>query len=636
MTVLATISFHFEFWPLLVILALAWIVPMGSSLLRLQKIPSVVLEIILGYIIGRHLLINADETSMQILDFLALTGFIFLMFLSGLEINMDDIRDSFPRNRKSLRNFAHNPLLMATLYFIICLVISYAGSELLAGMAGIDNTWYFALIMVTTSVGIILPVLKNRGETKSSFGQMIITSAAISDIFSIILFTFTAYILKHSFSPEILLILVLFALLYLMHNLGHRFRHIPVLKKISFQLSHAASQLSIRGTSLLVFTFVVISQFISTEVVLLGAFLSGILLSSFLHKERSLLMVKLDGMGYGFFIPIFFIMVGVRFDPLALKEFEASLLPLLLAILALMFAIKIIPSLIWAKSYGLNRSLSGGFLLSSRLSLIIAAAAVGLELGVISTGINSLFIIMAIISCLISPMIYNLINKNVKAPSSRTIIVGGSSKGVLLSRRLTIHEKQSVIIENDNKRYSDMVSKGLKSVRADGLDPSTYRTINLRPDNYVFVDTGSDENNIRICKLLKEELLHDRIISVAHHLGVENKLNALGIETVDTRRVLSTEIENLIIRPITYNSLVDSFEHFTLEEILITRKEIDGRAVKNIAFHKDAILIMVKRGNNIFIPKGDSHLRLGDTVNILGTGTALEMAREIFTGNKYS
>lgn len=636
MTVLATISFHFEFWPLLVILALAWIVPMGSSLLRLQKIPSVVLEIILGYIIGRHLLINADETSMQILDFLALTGFIFLMFLSGLEINMDDIRDSFPRNRKSLRNFAYNPLLMATLYFFICLVISYAGSELLAGMAGIDNTWYFALIMVTTSVGIILPVLKNRGETKSSFGQMIITSAAVSDIFSIILFTFTAYILKHSFRPEILLILVLFALLYLMHNLGHRFRHIPVLKKISFQLSHAASQLSIRGTSLLVFTFVVISQFISTEVVLLGAFLSGILLSSFLHKERSLLMVKLDGMGYGFFIPIFFIMVGVRFDPLALKEFESSLLPLLLAILALMFAIKIIPSLIWAKSYGLKRSLSGGFLLSSRLSLIIAAAAVGLELGVISTGINSLFIIMAIISCLISPMIYNLINKDVKAPSSMTIIVGGSSKGVLLSRRLTLHEKQSVIIENDNKRYRDMVSKGLKSVRADGLDPSTYRKINLRPDNYVFVDTGSDENNIRICKLLKEELLHDRVISVAHYLDVENKLNALGIETVDTRRVLSTEIENLIIRPITYNSLVDSFEHFTLEEISITRKEIDGRAVKNIAFHKDAILIMVKRGNNIFIPKGDSHLRLGDTVNILGTGTALERAREIFTGNKYS
>ncbi|MCF8222504.1 MAG: cation:proton antiporter [Bacteroidales bacterium] len=636
MTTLATISFHFEFWPLLVILALAWIVPMGSSLLKLQKIPSVVLEIILGYIVGRHLLTNADDTSMQILDFLALTGFIFIMFLSGLEINMDDIRDSFPRNIKGLRNFVHNPLLMATLYFIICLVISYAGSELLAGMAGIDNTWYFALIMVTTSVGIILPVLKNRGETKSSFGQMIITSAAVSDIFSIILFTFTAYILKHSFKPEILLILVLFALLYLMYNLGHRLRHIPVLKKISFQLSHAASQLSIRGTSLLVFTFVVISQFISTEVVLLGAFLSGILLSSFLHKERSLLMVKLDGMGYGFFIPIFFIMVGVRFDPLALTEFESSLLPLLLAILTLMFAIKIIPSLIWAKSYGLKRSLSGGFLLSSRLSLIIAAAAVGLELGVISTGINALFIIMAIISCLISPMIYNLINKDVKAPSSRTIIVGGSSKGVLLSRRLTLHEKQSVIIENDNKRYRDLVSKGMKSVRGDGLDPLTYKNLSLSSENSVFVDTGSDENNIRICKMLKEELLHDRIISVAHHLDVENKLNALGIDTVDTRRVLSTEIENLIIRPITYNSLIDSFEHFTLEEISITRNEIDGRAVKNIAFHKDAILILVKRGNNIFIPKGDSHLRLGDTVNILGTGTALEMAREIFTGNKFS
>jgi len=631
MTRLLNITLHFDYWPLLVIIALAWIVPMAISLLRLRRIPSVVLEIILGYFAGRYILVNADDLSIKILEFLALTGFIFLMFLSGLEINMDHIIGSFPRKKPNLRSIQRNPLLMACLYFILCLIISYTGSEGLASLIGMSNTWYFALIMVTTSVGIILPVLKNRGETSGSYGQMIITSAAISDILSIILFTFTAYVLKNGFKIEILFILLIFALFYFMYSVGNRFRHLRLFKKISFQFSHAASQLSIRGTTLLIFIFVVTSQFISAEVILLGAFLSGILLSSFLHKERSLLLVKLDGMGYGFFIPIFFIMVGVKFDPYALGEFDASLFPILVILLFLMYAIKIIPSLIWLRQFGLRKSLSGGVLLSTRLSLIIAASAIGLELGVISSSINSIFIIMSIISCVISPLLYNFLNISVETPPDKTIIIGGSSKGVLLARRLNMHEKVSVIVEKDKKRYKDLVAKGFSTLLSDGLDPRTYKNINIDPSNWIFVDAGSEDTNIRICNMLRKELKHERIISVASCLGLERKFKELDIVTVDTTRVISTTVENLIVRPTTYHTLVDSFENFTIEEIMITNPEVDGQQLKNILFHKDAILIMVKRDNELFVPKGETYLRKGDILNILGTGTALDIARQTFT-----
>ncbi|MEA1886591.1 MAG: monovalent cation:proton antiporter family protein [Bacteroidota bacterium] len=624
------ISLHFDYWPLLVIVGLAWLVPMAISLLRIRRVSSVILEIILGYFAGRYILINADELSIKILEFLALTGFIFLMFLSGLEIDMDHIIGSFPRRKLKLKRIQRNPLLMATFYFILCLIISYAGSESMSSMVGISNTWYFTLIMVTTSVGIILPVLKNRGETTGSYGQTIITSAAVADILSIILFTFTAYVLKHGFRVEILYILVLFALLYLMYRVANRFRHIRLFKKISFQFSHAASQLSIRGTALLVFIFVVISQFISSEVILLGAFISGILLSTFLHKERSLLLVKLDGMGYGFFIPIFFIMVGVKFDPYSLREFETSLVPILVILLILMYAIKVLPSLIWSQQFGVRKAFSGGILLSARLSLIIAASAIGLELGVITPGVNSIFIIMAIVSCFISPILYNIVNKKVETPPTRTIIVGGSSKGVLLARRLNMHEKVSLIIEKDKKRHKELLSKGFTTVLADGLDPGTYKNIEIDPNNWIFVDTGSDDTNIRICNMLRKELRHERIISVANHLRLERKLRGLDVITVDTTRVIATTVENLIIRPTTYHTLVDSFEHFIIEEIMITNPELDGQQLKNIIFHKDAILIMVKRENDFFVPKGDTFLREGDTLIILGTGTALDLARQTF------
>ena len=517
---------------------------------------------------------------------------------------------------------------MAVIYFCSTLILSYAGAMVLSKLVDIQNTWYFALIMVTTSVGIILPVIKTRGEANGAFGQMIIITAAMADILSIILFTFTAYILKNGFRPEITYILFLFAFFYLLYLLGNRFRNLSLLKKMSFQLSHAASQLSVRGTILLLLIFVVISQYISPEVILLGAFLSGVLLSLFLHKERSLLLVKLDGMGYGFFIPVFFIMVGVKFDPTALNEFDLELIPFLIGLLILLFAVKIIPSFLFHKQFGARRAFSAGFLLSSRLSLIIAASAIGLEMGVITPGINASFIIMAISTCFLGPVLYNSINPKDKHQGEKTIIVGGSSKGVLLARRLNIHGRASVIVEIEKKRYKDLNSKGINAFLSDGLDPETYKRINLTASNYIVVDAGSDDLNIRICDMLRKEYKHEKIISMANDRTIEQQLKNLDVETIDIRRVMATTIENLIVRPTTYHALVETFENFSVEEIPVINTKFDGQRIREIAFHKDAILILVKRGTNLFIPHGETYLKTGDILNILGTDSALENTRE--------
>jgi Kef-type K+ transport system membrane component KefB/Trk K+ transport system NAD-binding subunit len=628
MAVLLSISLNFDYLPLLIVVGLAWITPMSLSLLRIKRVPSVIVEIILGYFAGKFILSHSSPESIKILEFLGLTGFIFLMFLGGLEIDMDQVGGSFPRKRINLSRYIKNPLVIAVVYFCVTLALSYAGAAILSKMVDTSNNWYFALIMVTTSVGIILPVIKTRGEASGSFGQMVIITAAVADILSIILFTFTAYILKNGFKVEITFILFLFVFFYLLYKVGIRFRKLSVLKKISFQLSHAASQISIRGTILLLLIFVVISQFISPEVILLGAFLSGVLLSIFLHKERSLLLVKLDGMGYGFFIPVFFIMVGVKFDPSALKEFELTLIPFLFVLLLILFATKIIPSFLFKRHFGTRKAFAAGFLLSSRLSLIIAASAIGLELGVISPGINASFIIMAVATCFLGPVIYNSINPQERHPADKTIIVGGSSKGVLLSRRLNIHGKASVIIEINKERYGNLLSKGINACYADGLNPDTYKKLKMQEPNYVIVDTGSDDVNILICEMLRKEFNHEKIISMANERTIEQQLKNLDVETIDVRRVMATTIENLIVRPTTYHALVESYENFSVEEIPVMNSEFEGHQVKEIAFHKDAILIMVKRGSNLFIPHGETYLKTGDILNILGTDSALENTRE--------
>jgi len=622
-----SISFHFDFLPLMVVLAIAWFTPLLLSGVRLHKVPSVIVEIILGFVVG-HYFIEIDADSLHILRFLALSGFVFLMFLSGLEINIDQIIASLPRRRISVSGYLSNPLLVGISHFVMAMILSYVAAWLLSDMVEIDNIWYFSLIMVTTSVGIILPVLKNRGEINSRFGQMLIIAAAVADIFSILLFTFTASILKNGFHFDLLLILALFVVFYLFYRMGLKLKHVPGLRKISYQLSHAASQINVRSIILLILVFVVIAQYIGEEVILLGAFLSGLLLSAFLHKERSLVMVKLDGMGYGFFIPIFFVMVGFEFDPAAFSEFQNSLVYFLVALLIVLFLIKLIPSFLWRRLFGTRRAISGGFLMSSRLSLIIAASAIGLQLGVISPGINASFVMMAVVTCLLSPVLFNALTPVRILEGSKTVIIGGSSTGVLLARRMHLHAKKVVIVEKDNGRYKEIKEKGLWVFSGDGLQAELYNKIKLRPEDYVVVECGSDKTNMAVSTLLRNEFLHERIISRSGNLNVELQLKRLGVEAVDVRRMMATTIENLIIRPTTYHDLVESFENFSLDEITVGKKVIEGRQVKSIPFHHDAILMIIKRGNSSYIPHGETYLRIGDVLHVFGTATALEDTRK--------
>ncbi|MBS3806063.1 MAG: cation:proton antiporter [Bacteroidales bacterium] len=629
-TVLLNISFNFEFYPLLIVALVAWLIPMLLSLLKLQKLPTVIAEILAGYLIGKFIIAQIPDPHIQSLDFLALSGFMFLMFLSGVEIDVNQILISFPKKKLNMGRFLSNPLLVGFAFFVLSLFLSYGSAHLLDMIIPINNKWYFALIMVTTSVGIILPVLKNRNELNSRYGQMIITAAAIADILSIILFSFTAFIIKHGFQPQLFLILGLFFLFYLFYRIGERLTQKTLFKRLTYQLSHAASQIQIRGTLLLIILFVVLAQFIGKEIMLLGAFLAGLLLSTFMNKSRSILLLKLDGMGYGFFIPIFFIMVGVHFDDSALSQMDSSPWLFLLGLLVVLYAIKLVPGFLWQRIFGFRKAFAGGILMASRLSLIIAASKIGLDFGIISPGINASFVLMAVITCILSPLLYNLISPMEMLKTDKVIIVGGSSSGVLLARRLKMHGKNAIIVENNKNRYLEILSKGLHAHYGSGFDRQTFYKLNLQPHNYVVLITESELKNTRISMMLKDEFQHPKIISKSSSSIIEKHLQRMQVEYLDVTRLMATTIESLILRPSTYHTLVESFENYHVEEITITNERMGGRQIKEIPFHKDGELILVRRGPKANIPHGDTYLHIHDIVTVMGTEAALQDFREKF------
>ncbi len=619
---LLNISFEFNYFPILIVIATAWLVPIVLSLLKFDKLPTVIAEIIAGFIVGKFVIVNFNDVSLSSLEPLALSGFIFLMFLGGLEIDTDQIAASLPRKKLSFSGYLKNPLLVGISFFIISLFLSYIGTLALSKIIEIKNLWYFALIMVTTSVGIILPVLKNRSENNSRFGQMIITAAAIADIFSIILFSFTAFILKNGFQFELFYIVGLIAVFYVFYKIGLRIMQKPLFKKMLYQLSHAASQIQIRGTLLIILIFVVLSQFIGSEIMLLGAFLSGLLLSIFSHKGRSILLIKLDGIGYGFFIPVFFIMVGVQFDISSFYNIDTKLVIFLISLGAILFLIKLIPSLLWARLFGTRKALAGGFLMASRLSLIIAASKIGMDMGIIDSSINASFILMAIFTCIFSPLLYNYLNPIDILKENKIIIIGGSSAGVLLARRLNMHGKASIILERNKNRYLDIFSKGLNVHLGNALVRSTYNEINLTPNDYVVVLTGNERKDLVISNLLRKEFYHEKLITKASTLKTELKLKSINVEYIDVTRVIAATIENIICSPTVYHTLIETFDNFSLEEIKVRNKNINGKAIKDIPFHKDGSLILIRRNNNLSIPHGDSVLKIGDLITVLGTESA--------------
>jgi Kef-type K+ transport system membrane component KefB len=619
----------FNFIPLLFVIFIAWLIPMVLSLTKFDKIPAVLLEIIAGYIAGLFLMKYVNQDSLLVLDFLALCGLIFIMFLSGLEIDINRIIASFPKKIKA-GSFAENPLLAGVAHYLMCLAISLAGTYLISFYVEIPNVWFFSLIPTTTFMGIVYPVLKNRGETKSYYGQTLITTAAVADIFSITLVTFSALYLKFGWHYQLLLVLAFFLFFIVLYVLGKRY-FIGVFKKITFKQAHAATQLSIRGSLTLVLLFVVISQFVGGEVVILGAFLSGLLMSFFMNKERSILIIKLEGMGFGFFIPVFFIMVGATFNPGSLLEYQKSLYVFLVLLVILFYAVKVIPSLIWVKKFGKRLAMAAGFLLAAHLGLVIAASSVGLKLGAITPGANASFIIMVAITAFGSPFLYNHVNKKKSFSEEQTIIVGGSSVGVLLARRLKILGRSSVIIEINPERYLEIRKNGVEIFPGDGLEKATYEKINLKPNCFVVVLTGNEQKDLDICELLRKEFLHERIISIPGNSRIEKQMLNLGVQILDARRVVASTIENLILSPGTYRSLVETFESFSVQDIKVPVNEIEGKRIMDIPFHKDSMIILVTRGNKKYVPHGETYLKAGDVITVFGTGSAIEEIRKVIS-----
>lgn len=370
---------------LVVITLLAFLTPLVAERIR---IPAVVLEVFAGIIFGYYWGIIYQT---EWLEFLSRLGLIFLMFLSGLELDFNLLK-------RNLR-FTVNGLV----YFIVAFAVVIGVTTLLT------LPFLYPIILMTTSVGIVLPILREMGIIKKPLGQQLLVTAVIADIATmIILASYAIWIKTGVLNYEVLLILGIFLAFFAAYFVGrYMIWYFPHF--LSRWFTDDPMEIGVRGSLAIMISFVGLAYLVQVEAIL-GAFLAGALLSV-LFRGGWRLNEKLNGIGYGFLIPFFFISVGARID---LGTVLTSNMGLLLTLLAIAFTVKIIISMVNTPHFGFKNSLSMGLLLTSQLSLVIAGARIGYELGVISVDEEATIVFFAIITCLLSPTLFRLIYGRIK------------------------------------------------------------------------------------------------------------------------------------------------------------------------------------------------------------------------------
>lgn len=612
---------HSPFLALLLITALAAVIPILANRLKRIQIPIVVLEIFAGIIIG-HSGFNWVEPS-STLTFLAEFGFAYLMFLSGLEVDFNLL---LPDSGRSKKEFWKGPMPQALLMLAGTIGLALGAALLLERMDIVDSPILVALILSTTSLGVVVPVLKERGLLGSRYGQFMLVASSIADFVTLILLTVAIAVRRTGLTLDLLLIPVLLIAFGLFARWAQRLGSIPILKNILDEVSSVTAQIRVRGAFALMVAWVVAAEALGVELIL-GAFLAGALAGLVAGSHDSAAREKLDAIGYGFFIPIFFIMVGVEFNLTALTESPRALL-LVPVLVVIAYVVKIIPGFLLRLNFPWRETLAGGFLISSRLSLIIAASSIALSIGVITEAVNAAIILLAVISCTISPMLFNrLYPVSDDEKRQGIIVIGQDQLAEFIIERLLPGGEPIAVICPDPSRLRALRRLDVNIIEEcpdleDGLRQGGAETARVLVDL-----TMSEDETLEVCGLAREEFNIPMVVSRITNIELVPKLQRMGVKVVQPTLATAMALEGALRFPTIFDVLLQQDrEAIAVREVSLVNPNLTGLKLSQIRLPGDALIVSILRQGSVIVPHGDSHLEIQDRIGLIGSPQSVERA----------
>ncbi|HEU4944570.1 MAG TPA: cation:proton antiporter [Solirubrobacterales bacterium] len=346
--------------------------------------PVVVVELLLGIVVGPELL-DLAETD-DFIDFFSNLGLGMLFFFAGYEIDFERIKGT--------------PLKLGAIGWLLSIALAYGIGGALAAAGVVVSFLYTGSAMATTAIGTLIPILRDNGELKTRFGTFLLAAGAVGEFGPILLVTLVLSTKQPLHEAAILVLFVALALALALASVRLAWRGWPALER-TFE---ASSQLAVRITVVLVFGLVLLANELGLDV-LLGGFVAGMIVRLALKgRELAVFESKLTAIGFGFFVPFFFITSGIEFDLAALGS-TAALLKLAL-FFVLFLVVRGTPALLLYRSVLKARQRAAlAFYSATELPLVVAITTLAVDGGHMKASTAAGLVGAAMLSTLIFPFV---------------------------------------------------------------------------------------------------------------------------------------------------------------------------------------------------------------------------------------
>jgi Kef-type K+ transport system membrane component KefB len=376
-----------EFVNLFSVMVVALTAPLLLGLAPALRVPAVVLEILAGVLLGPSVLgwVRIDLP----VQILSLLGLAFLLFLAGLEVDVHRLRGRLLR--VALAAYALTLLIGAVIGL---------GLDLLGW---VDSPLLVAVALSATSLGLVVPVLKDARRTDTDLGQTTIAASSVADFAAVVLLSLL-FSASDGRTGGRLVLLAMFVLVVVAAGVVVALaRRSMRLGDVLVRLQDTTAEIRVRAAVVMLVAFVVLAERFGLESIL-GAFLAGGVVGILDRDSAShpRFRVKLDAIGYGFLIPIFFVTSGLRLDVGALVNSPSALARVPLLLLALLAA-RGIPALLYAPSLGRRAAVTAGLLQATSLPFIVTATQIGLLVGLLDPVTATAMVCAGLASVLVFP-----------------------------------------------------------------------------------------------------------------------------------------------------------------------------------------------------------------------------------------
>ncbi len=373
---------------LLVVAVAAFVAPLLARLVPRRLVPAVVLEVLAGLAVGPQGLNLVQPRGAA--ELLYLLGLGFLLFLAGQDVRPERFRG--PTFRLAAIAFLISGALAVPAAFGLRLITSGADVRLLA------------LSLVASTLGVLVPVLRDAGEIATDFGQLVVVAGSVGEFGSLLLLTILFSAQPESTTVQVLYVLAMGAAAVLLGVALKALWRTRWMSRTFADSDEDTTQLRVRGAFVVLLVFTALAHEFGVDA-LLGAFIAGMVVAVSDGDERpsqERYQAKLRAIGYGFLVPVFFVMTGVQFDVRALFA-HASALALVPLLVLTIVVVRGGPALLYRRRIGLRPALAAGLLQATTLTFPVVVAALGQSLGLLSQAAAAALIGASLLSVLLFP-----------------------------------------------------------------------------------------------------------------------------------------------------------------------------------------------------------------------------------------